>query len=163
MKEEMEVVATNEWQDVYRITDGYLFIVNKFREKEMYGATYKIPRNYYKKVSPNVSGRLWILTRPVEYYGGYGDDGELEWNEKNGEFPVGSVFYEERPIQKIDNPYFFNCFPRAAYNNLHGSIKYWDSIAREIQRIMSLYMDDRDKWFTEDGSFCLEKDGMLNS
>lgn len=154
----MEIVSSNDWQDCYRIVDGYLFVVNKFREKEMYGITYKIPRNYYKKVSPNANGRLWILTRPVKYYGGYNHEGMLERDEENAEFPVGSVFYEERPVEKIDNPYFFKCFSRISYNNLYGSIKYWDNIAKEIQKIMSLYMDDWDKWFHEDGSFLLKKD-----
>ncbi len=155
---DMEIISSNEWQDCYRIVEGYLFIVNKFREKEMCGATYKIPRNYYKKVSPNSKGRLWILTRPVKYYGGYNHEGKLKWNEENGEFPVGSVFFEERPVEKIDNPYFFNCYPRAAYNNLCGSIKYWDNNAKEIQKIMNLYMDDWNKWFNEDNSFYLKKE-----
>ena len=146
----MEIISSNEWQDCYRIMDGYLFVVNKFREKEMYGVTYKIPPNYYKKLGPNVKGKLWILTRPVKYYDG--DD-----HEENAEFPVGSVFYEERPVEKIDNPYFFACFPRTAYNNLCGNIKYWDNIAREIQNITSLYMDDLDKWFNEDNSFFLKE------
>lgn len=71
--DELQIIASNDWQDCYRIMDGYLFIVNKFVEIDDMGTTYTIPENYYKKVDQKAKGKLWILTRPVKRYGGYKD------------------------------------------------------------------------------------------
>ncbi len=138
--DEIEMVSSNDWQDCYKIMDGYLFVINKFVEIDDRGLTYRIPKNYYKKVDRKSKGKLWILTRPVKRYGGYSDDGLLEFNEENGEFPIGTVFYNEKPVKKTDDPYLYDCFVRASWNCLHGDLKDWEIIFDTIQKITKKYL-----------------------
>lgn len=141
---ELEMILANEWQDCYKIMDGYLFVVNKFVEIDDRGTTYTIPKNYYKKVDQKAKGKLWILTRPVKRYGGYSDDGLLEPYEENGEFPIGTVFYNEKPVEKINNPFWYDCFVRVAWNNLHWNVKSWKIISEKIQKITKGYLEDKE-------------------
>lgn len=137
------MVSSNEWQDCYRILEGYLFVVNKFVKIDDRGTNYTIPRNYYKKIDPNAKGKLWILTRPVKCYGGYSEDGLLEYNEENGEFPVGTIFYNEVPVEKTDNPYCYDCFVRAAWNCSHGNLYDWQMISEAIEKITKKYLEEK--------------------
>lgn len=141
---ELEIVSSNDWQDCYRIMDGYLFVVNKFVEIDDKGSTYTIPKNYYKKAEQKTKGKLWILTRPVKRYGGYSDDGLLEINEENGEFPIGTVFYNEKPVKKTNDPYWYKCFVRASWNCLHGDLKDWEIISDSIQKITKKYLGEKE-------------------
>ena len=95
-----------------------MFIVNKFVKMDDRGSTYMIPRNYYKKVDRKAKGKLWVLTRPVKRYGGYSEDGLLEYDEENGEFPIGTVFYNGYPVEKTDNPDFCNKYDAHAYEEM---------------------------------------------
>ncbi len=140
---ELQIISSNEWQDCYRIMDGYLFVVNKFVEADDKGTTYVIPKNYYKRVDQKAKGKLWILTRPVKRYGGYSDDGLLEPDEENGEFPIGTVFYNEKPVEKTDSPYWYDCFVRASWDNLHWNVKGWEIISEKIQKIIKLYLEEK--------------------
>ena len=138
---EIEVVSTNEYQDVYRVIPGYLFIVNKFITDKRFldGRHYEIPRNYYKKLSGKVKEDLCILTRSVKCFGGYCDDGELEYDDPNGEFPIGTVFYKGVPVVKTDNPHLYYCHTRVAWENSNGNIYYWEGIVSEINKIVNSY------------------------
>ena len=140
--DELRMISSNDWQDCYRIMDGYLFVVNKFVEVDGMGTTYTIPQNYYKKVACKAKGKLWILTRPVKRYGGYSDDGLLEPDEENGEFPIGTVFYNEKPVKKTDDVYSYDCFVRASWNCLHGNLKDWKIISEVIKKIIQKYLED---------------------
>lgn len=138
----MDIISANEWQDCYRIIEGYLFIVNKFIRVDDLDSTYIIPKNYYKKLGKGIKGNLWILTKPVKRYGGRSREGLLEQDEENGEFPIGTVFYNEMPVRKTDNPYQYDCFARASYNCLHGDLEYWKIISEEIEKIVNLYQGE---------------------
>ena len=139
----LQMISSNDWQDCYRIMDGYLFVVNKFVEIDDMGTTYTIPKNYYQKVDQKAKGKLWILTRPVKRYGGYKDCELLEPNEENGEFPIGTVFYNEKPVKKIDSPYWYDCFVRAAWDNLHWNVKSWEIISGKIHEITKRYLEEK--------------------
>ena len=56
--DELQMISSNDWQDCYRIMDGYLFVVNKFVEVDDMGTTYTIPKNYYRKVDFYEMNRL---------------------------------------------------------------------------------------------------------
>lgn len=120
-----------------------MFVVNKFVKMDDMGTTYTVPRNYYKKVDCNAKGKLWILTRPVKRYGGYSVDGLLELDEENGEFPIGTVFYNEVPVKKTNNLCYFDCFVRASWNDLHRNIESWKIISEEIKKITNLYIGEK--------------------
>lgn len=142
---ELELISSNEWQDRYRIMEGYLFVVNKFRELETMGETYTIPKNYYKRIDPKIKGKLWILTRPVKRYGGYSynNEGLLEPDDENGEFPIGTVFYNDKPVENVTDPKLYDCFVRASYDNLHNGLYRWGTIAKEIKKITEKYLENR--------------------
>lgn len=136
-------MSSSDWQDCYRIMDGYLFVVNKFVEVDDMGTTYTIPKNYYRRIDQKAKGKLWILTRPVKRYGGYKNYELLEPNEENGEFPVGTVFYNEKPVRKTDNPHAYDCFVKASWNCLHNYLEDWEMISEQIQKIAKKYLEEK--------------------
>ena len=138
----MQMISSNDWQDIYRIKDVYLFVVNKFVEANDMGTIYTVPKNYYKRVDQKAKGKLWILTRPVKRYGGYKNYELLEYNEENGEFPVGTVFYNGKPVQKTDYPCRYDCFIRAAWDCLHNGLEDWKIISEQVQKITKKYLKD---------------------
>lgn len=140
--DELQMISSNDWQDCYRIMDGYLFVVNKFVEIDDMGTTYTILKNYYRRVDQKAKCKLWILTRSVKRYGGYSDDGLLEFNEENGEFPIGTVFYNEKPVRKTDNPHAYDCFVKASWNCLHNDLEDWKIISEQMQKITKIYLED---------------------
>lgn len=55
---ELQMILSSDWQNCYRIMDGYLFVVNKFVEVDDMRTTYTIPKNYYRRVDQKVKGEL---------------------------------------------------------------------------------------------------------
>lgn len=87
----MQVLAETEYQDLYRITDGVLLVVNKF--KPIYYGEYKYVSLYDPKVKSYNKGcqkRLKILKE--DYYKQYDDI----------TVPKGTVLYYERPVELVD-------------------------------------------------------------
>lgn len=137
-----ELISTNEYQDCYRITDGFLFVVNKFiiDNMDVLEKRYEIPKNYYRKMNKGVKDDLWILIKPVKYWyleiDENGNDSELE-----SEFPIGTVFYNNKPVIKMSNPDWWDCSIRAVWGYNHGGCGYWLQISEEINKIMKMYVD----------------------
>jgi hypothetical protein len=142
--DELQMISSSDWQDCYRIMDGYLFVVNKFVEVDDMRTTYTIPKNYYRRVDQKAKGKLWILTRPIKRYGGYKNYELLEPNEENGEFPVGTVFYNEKPVRKTDDPHAYDCFVKASWNCLHNYLEDWEMISEQIQKIIKKYLEEKE-------------------
>lgn len=138
----LKVISTNEYQDCIRITEGFLLVVNKFYFDEVkdFDKHYKIPKNYYRKLNKGVKDDLWILTRPVKYwYWGIdenGDDANLE-----GIFPIGTVFYEEKPVYKSDDPDNWSCYIRTAWGINHGCLDYLIGVSECIKKILGRYKE----------------------
>lgn len=87
----MQVLAETEYQDLYRITDGVLLVVNKF--KPIYYGEDKYVSLYDPKVKSYNKGcqkRLKILKE--DYYKQYDDI----------TVPKGTVLYYERPVELVD-------------------------------------------------------------
>lgn len=138
----IELISTNEYQDCFRIQNGFLFVVNKFVIDDVgnMGRRYKIPKNYYRKINKGVKDDLWSLVKPVKYwYWGIdenGKDSELE-----NEFPIGTVFYNQKPVIKMDDPKWWDCYTRVAWDYNHGGCEYWLRITKIINGIMQRYKD----------------------
>lgn len=84
----VQVLAETEYQDLYRITDGVLLVVNKFKPID-YGEDKYVSR-YDPKVKSYNKGcqkRLKILKE--DYYKQYDDI----------TVPKGTVLYYERPVE----------------------------------------------------------------
>lgn len=87
----IEILAETEYQDLYRITDGVLLVVNKFKPID-YGEDKYVPL-YDPKVKSYNKGcqkRLKILKE--DYYKQYDDI----------TVPKGTVLYYERPVELAD-------------------------------------------------------------
>lgn len=87
----VQVLAETEYQDLYRITDGVLLVVNKFKPID-YGED-KYVSLYDPKVKSYNKGcqkRLKILKE--DYYKQYDDI----------TVPKGTVLYYERPVELAD-------------------------------------------------------------
>ena len=87
----VQVLAETEYQDLYRITDGVLLVVNKF--KPIYYGEDKYVSLYDPKVKSYNKGcqkRLKILKE--DYYKQYDDI----------TVPKGTVLYYERPVELVD-------------------------------------------------------------
>lgn len=88
----MEVLAKTEYQDIYRITDGVLLIINKFKPMKIEGANYA--RVYYtnrsnsKMYEKGCQNSLKRLTKEYRY------EYDPEWS-----VPTGTVVYHNVPVE----------------------------------------------------------------
>ena len=91
----MEVLANTEYQDVYRIVDGVLLIVNKFKriiyDEDKY---FKVFSSKAKLKSYNKGCQKWLKVLKEDYYDTY----------SNITVPKGTVLYQDYPIE-LSNVY----------------------------------------------------------
>ena len=84
----MEVLAQTEYQDMYRIKDGVLLVVNKFTRMEITGVDFPLVSGDGNK---NCQDSLQILKKDFVH--------EKSWMENKWQVPAGTVLYERRPVQ----------------------------------------------------------------
>ena len=91
----MEVLANTEYQEVYRIVDGVLLIVNKFKriiyDKDKY---FRVSFSKAKLKSYNKVCQKWLKVLKEDYYDAY----------SNITIPKGTVLYQDYPIE-LSNVY----------------------------------------------------------
>lgn len=91
----MEVLANTEYQDVYRIVDGVLLIVNKFK-RIIYDED-KYFRVYFSKAkvkSYDKGCQKWLKVLKEDYYDEY----------SNITVPKGTVLYQDYPVESTTKP-----------------------------------------------------------
>lgn len=91
----MEVLANTEYQDVYRIVDGVLLIVNKFKriiydEDKYFGVSF----SKSKVKSYNKGCQKWLKVLKEDYYDEY----------SNISVPKGTVLYQDYPVELTTKP-----------------------------------------------------------
>lgn len=91
----MEVLANTEYQDVYRIVDGVLLIVNKFKriiydEDKYFG----VSLDEAKFKSYNKGCQKWLKVLKEDYHDEY----------SNISVPKGTVLYQYYPVEPITKP-----------------------------------------------------------
>lgn len=91
----MEVLANTEYQDVYRIVDGVLLIVNKFKriiydEDKYFGVSF----SKAKFKSYNKDCQKWLKVLKEDYHDEY----------SNITVPKGTVLYQDYPVELINKP-----------------------------------------------------------
>lgn len=91
----MEVLANTEYQDVYRIVDGVLLIVNKFKkiiyDEDKY---FRVSFSKAKFKSYNKGCQKWLKVLKEDYYDEY----------SNISVPKGTVLYQDYPVELIVKP-----------------------------------------------------------
>ena len=90
----MQILAETEYQDLYRVTDGVLLVVNKFKPIDYIsrfgrriGFLYSAKLSKYNKDCQNC---LKVLKN--DYYDKYADI----------KIPKGTVTYNDRPVELVD-------------------------------------------------------------
>lgn len=94
----MEIVCESDYQDIYRITDGVLLVINKFRPMKIDGVKY--PRMYWANRSNSriyADGCQKDLKRLIKVYKHEAVGDEPEWT-----LPIGTVLYNGMPIEIAD-------------------------------------------------------------
>ena len=90
----LEILAKTEYQDLYRVTDGVLLVVNKFipieYENEKYFTVY---REKVKQGKYNKGCQDWLKVLKEDYYDEY----------RSITVPKGTVTYIDRPVVPTDN------------------------------------------------------------
>ena len=91
----MEVLANTEYQDVYRIVDGVLLIVNKFKriiyDEDKY---FRVYTSKAKLKSYNKGCQKWLKVLKEDYYDAY----------FNITVPKGTVLYQDYPVEYTIKP-----------------------------------------------------------
>lgn len=86
----MEVLANTEYQDVYRIVDGVLLIVNKFKriiyDEDEY---FRVSFSKAKFKSYNKGCQKWLKVLKEDYHDEY----------SNISVPKGTVLYQDYPVE----------------------------------------------------------------
>ena len=91
----MEILANTEYQDVYRILDGVLLIVNKFKriiyDEDKY---FRVSFSEAKFKSYNKGCQKWLKVLKEDYHDEY----------SNISVPKGTVLYQDYPIEPTIKP-----------------------------------------------------------
>ncbi len=90
----MEILAKTEYQDLYRVTDGVLLVINKFVPIEYKNERYfSVRRSKAKQGKYNKGCQDWLKVLKEDYY-----------DEHSGiTVPKGTVTYIDRPVIATDN------------------------------------------------------------
>ncbi len=97
MIKNLEVLAKTDYQDIYRVTDGVLLVVNKFKPMKIEGVDY--PHTYYpnrhnsKSYDKGYQKLLKILTKEYRH--------EKTWCEPEWSVPSGTVVYSNVPVEIV--------------------------------------------------------------
>lgn len=120
----MEVLANTEYQDVYRIVDGVLLIVNKFK-RIIYDEDkhFRVYTSKVKLKSYNKGCQKWLKVLKEDYYDAY----------SNITVPKGTVLYQGYPI-KLSNIYKYEV--KTTGTSFSGNYSTVKSIINDIREIM---------------------------
>lgn len=91
----MEVLANTEYEDVYRIVDGVLLIVNKFK-RIIYNEDeyFRVSFSNSKVKSYNKGCQKWLKVLKEDYYDEY----------SNISVPKCTVLYQDYPVEPTTKP-----------------------------------------------------------
>lgn len=120
----MEVLANTEYQDVYRIVDGVLLIINKFKriiyDEDEY---FRVYTSKAKLKSYNKGCQKWLKVLKEDYYDAYSNITVLK----------GTVLYQNYPI-KLSNVYKYEV--KTTGTSFSGNYSTVKSIINDIREVM---------------------------
>ena len=146
----MEVLANTEYQDVYRIVDGVLLIVNKFKriiyDEDKY---FRVSFSKAKLKSYNKGCQKWLKVLKEDYYDAY----------SNITVPNGTVLYQDYPI-KLSNVYKYEVkttgteldkiLPPVSRFGGTGRAKKKQSVVEQLKRFFERFFGIGGTTFTAD-------------
>ena len=140
----MEVLANTEYQDVYRIVDGVLLIVNKFKriiyDEDKY---FRVSFSESKVKSYNKGCQKWLKVLKEDYHDEY----------SNISVPKGTVLYQDYPV-KLSNIYKYEV--KTTGTSFSGNYSTVKSIINDIREVMD------DNWIKDVACYTNTKEGENN-
>lgn len=120
----MEVLANTEYQDVYRIVDGVLLVVNKFK-RIIYNEDeyFRVSFSKSKVKSYNKGCQKWLKVLKEDYHDEY----------SNITVPKGTVLYQDYPVE-LSNVYKYEV--KTTGTSFGGNYSTVKSIINDIREIM---------------------------
>lgn len=123
----MEVLANTEYQDVYRIVDGVLLIVNKFKriiyDKDKY---FRVSFSEAKFKSYNKGCQKWLKVLKEDYHDEY----------SNISVPIGTVLYQDYPVELTIKPENYIYEIKTTGNAFGGDYNEVMDMIKNIRAIM---------------------------
>lgn len=124
---DIEVLAKTEYQDLYRISDGVLLVINKFVPIDYSNNTtrfVKIYRRGLRRYDKGCQEQLKVLDK--DYYDEYATVTVKE----------GTVVYENRPVIKTDNKADWKYEVKTTGSSLGGDFEIVEDMLSSILRII---------------------------
>ena len=106
----MEAVVESEYQDIYRVTDGVLLIVNKFRYIDYSSQTERcviLYKGKYKSYNKNCQKQLKILKEDCNIYG--------------ITIPKGTLVYHDFPVELVSDKNYYEYEIKTTGNMFSGN------------------------------------------
>ena len=134
----MEILAKTDYQDIYRITDGVLLVVNKFKPMKIEGVDY--PHTYYpdrhnsKSYDKGCQKLLKILTKEYKH--------EETWCEPEWSVPSGTVVYNNVPVEVVSK-YRWEYQIKTTGEMFSGDSERMTELVRQILQIINGDYNDR--------------------
>lgn len=123
----MEILANTEYQDVYRILDGVLLIVNKFKriiyDEDKY---FRVSFSEAKFKSYNKGCQKWLKVLKEDYHDEY----------SNISVPKGTVLYQDYPVELTIKPENYIYEIKTTGNAFGGDYNEVMDMIKNIRAIM---------------------------
>lgn len=123
----MEILANTEYQDVYRILDGVLLIVNKFKriiyDEDKY---FRVSFSEAKFKSYNKGCQKWLKVLKEDYHDEY----------SNISVPKGKVLYQDYPVELTIKPENYIYEIKTTGNAFGGDYNEVMDMIKNIRAIM---------------------------
>ena len=123
----MEILANTEYQDVYRILDGVLLIVNKFKriiyDEDKY---FRVSFSEAKFKSYNKGCQKWLKVLKEDYHDEY----------SNISVPKGTVLYQGYPVELTIKPENYIYEIKTTGNAFGGDYNEVMDMIKNIRAIM---------------------------
>jgi hypothetical protein len=123
----IEILAQTEYQDLYRISDGVLLVINKFKYIDFSNKTTRFLRIYrrgLKKYNKGCQEQLKILDKD------YFDEYDTITVKK------GTILYENRPVSKTDNKEDWTYEVKTTGSSLGGNFDLVEGMLSSILKLI---------------------------
>lgn len=119
----MQILAKTEYQDLYRVTDGVLLVVNKFVPIEYENEKYfTVCKEKVKQGKYNKGCQDWLKVLKEDYYDEY----------SGITVPKGTVTYRSRPVITTDNQPDYTYEIKTTGNALSGDFDVIEMLLSSI-------------------------------
>ena len=128
----MEVLLKSDYQDIYRITDGVLLVINKFKPMKIEGVEYlsvrHTDRNNSRAYEKGCQSGLKKLTKEYKH--------EASWCEPEWSVPIGTVVYHDIPVEIVsENEWEYQI--KTTGEMFSGDLRRVTGLINELLRIIN--------------------------